>query len=259
MHEMDKDQFGRFIGQLRREKNYTQKQLAEQLYISDKAVSKWERGLSMPDVSLLLPLAEALGVTVTELLEGRRLEAEEQPDREQVEALVQKAISFSGDTAEKQKQSRRKWALVFCFSWALAFLLILAGWRIVHSESLFSLFFPGGLTLILLCFIFGLYFTFFAKERLPNYYDENRINAVSDGPFRMNLLGVSINNSNWPHIIRAARVWCCGGGIGLGLINLILQICFPQLLQSVFVGQGILLLYLLGLFLPMHLAAKKYE
>lgn len=43
---MDREQFGRFIGQLRRENNYTQKQLAERLYISDKAVSKWERGVS---------------------------------------------------------------------------------------------------------------------------------------------------------------------------------------------------------------------
>ena len=46
MYEMDKEQFGRFLGQLRREKDYTQKQLAEKLYISDKAVSKWERGVS---------------------------------------------------------------------------------------------------------------------------------------------------------------------------------------------------------------------
>ena len=47
MQEKDKEQFGRLIGQLRREKNFTQKQLAEQLYVSDKAVSKWERGVSL--------------------------------------------------------------------------------------------------------------------------------------------------------------------------------------------------------------------
>lgn len=119
MQEMDKEQFGRLIGQLRREKNFTQKQLAEQLYVSDKAVSKWERGLSMPDVSLLLPLAETLGVTVTELLEGRRLNAEEQPNREQVEELVQKVISFSGDTVEKQKQNRKNAFLFSSFAGAL--------------------------------------------------------------------------------------------------------------------------------------------
>ena len=128
----------------------------------------------------------------------------------------------------------------------------------IHQPQRSDLF-PGGLTLILLCFLFGLYFTFFAKDRLPNYYDENRINAVSDGPFRMNLPGVSINNSNWPHIVQAARLWCCCGGIVLGFINLILKTWFPQLLQSVFVIQGILLLFLLGLFIPMYIAAKRFE
>ena len=256
MYEMDREQFGRFIGQLRRENNYTQKQLAERLYISDKAVSKWERGLSIPDVSLLLPLAETLGVTVTELLEGRRLEAEERPNREQVEALVQKAICFSGDTPEKQKKSKRKRVIVFCLCWLFALSLRVAAW--VTSPGA-GFFFPGGLTLVFLCFLFGLYFMFFAKEQLPNYFDENRINAVSDGPFRMNLPGVCINNSNWPHIIRAARLWCCYGGIGLGLVNLILKTWFPQVMESVFVVQSILLLFLLGLFAPMYIAAKKYE
>ncbi len=47
MYEIDKAQFGRFVAELRREKNYTQKQLAELLCISDKAVSKWERGGSL--------------------------------------------------------------------------------------------------------------------------------------------------------------------------------------------------------------------
>ena len=153
----------------------------------------------MPDVTLLLPLADTLGVTVTELLEGRRLNAEERPNREQVEELVQKAISFSGDTVEKQKQNRKKRIFVFFLCWGFAASLILAAQFTSRSEVIF---FPGGLTLILLCFLIGLYFTFFAKDRLPNYYDENRINAVSDGPFRMNLPGVSINNSNGPILFR---------------------------------------------------------
>ena len=69
-YPMDNKKFGEFIAQLRKEKHLTQKELAERLFISDKAVSKWERGLSMPNVSMLIPIAEALGVTVTELLRG---------------------------------------------------------------------------------------------------------------------------------------------------------------------------------------------
>ena len=71
--ELDKEQFGVFLSTRRREKGYTQKDLANRLFVSDKAVSKWERGQSLPDISLLVPLAECLDVTVTELLEGQRL------------------------------------------------------------------------------------------------------------------------------------------------------------------------------------------
>lgn len=56
MYTIDKERFGQFVAQLRREKGLTQKELAQKLYLSDKAVSKWERGLSIPDVALLPPL-----------------------------------------------------------------------------------------------------------------------------------------------------------------------------------------------------------
>ena len=89
---MDRAACGAFMARLRRERGWTQKELAEKLYVTDKAVSKWERGLSMPDSALLLPLAEALGVSVTELLQGRRMEAGEALSRERVEDLVQETF-----------------------------------------------------------------------------------------------------------------------------------------------------------------------
>jgi transcriptional regulator with XRE-family HTH domain len=57
---MNKEQLGAFIAERRKEEHMTQKDLAARLHITDKAVSKWERGLSYPDVTLLEPLAEAL-------------------------------------------------------------------------------------------------------------------------------------------------------------------------------------------------------
>lgn len=83
MYELDKAVFGSFLVRLRREKGMTQKELAACLYVSDKAVSKWERGLSVPDISLLVPLAEQLNVTVSELLQGRRMEKEQRFTREE--------------------------------------------------------------------------------------------------------------------------------------------------------------------------------
>lgn len=70
---MNNKKTGAFIAELRRELSLSQKQLAEKLNVTDKAVSKWETGRSAPDISLLIPLSETLGVTVTEILEGERL------------------------------------------------------------------------------------------------------------------------------------------------------------------------------------------
>lgn len=67
---MEQEKIGAFISQLRKEKGWTQNQLAEKLGVTDKAVSKWERGKSMPDVSLFLPLCNLLGITLNELLSG---------------------------------------------------------------------------------------------------------------------------------------------------------------------------------------------
>ena len=86
MFEMDKTSFGKFLAEQRKSKGYTQKMLAEKLYVSDKAVSKWERGLSMPDISLLVPLSEILEVSVTELLEGRKLDCASEMDADHVTA-----------------------------------------------------------------------------------------------------------------------------------------------------------------------------
>ncbi|MEE0685087.1 MAG: helix-turn-helix transcriptional regulator [Lachnospiraceae bacterium] len=71
---MDQIKIGKFISEERKRKKYTQKELAEILGISDKTISKWERGNGFPEVSLLLPLCNELEITVNELLSGERLE-----------------------------------------------------------------------------------------------------------------------------------------------------------------------------------------
>jgi transcriptional regulator with XRE-family HTH domain len=71
---MDNKKIGLFIVDLRKKKNMTQKDLADKLYVSDKAVSKWERGLAMPDIGLIEKLAECLNVNVSEILKGERMD-----------------------------------------------------------------------------------------------------------------------------------------------------------------------------------------
>lgn len=73
---MDQTEIGKFIARCRKEKKITQAQLAEKLNITDRAVSKWETGKSMPDSSIMLELCEILGITVNELLSGEKIDVE---------------------------------------------------------------------------------------------------------------------------------------------------------------------------------------
>ena len=78
---MDQEKIGKFIAKLRKEKNMTQNELAQKLGITDRAISKWENGRGMPDLSLLTPLCEILGVSINELLSGERLDKKDYQEK----------------------------------------------------------------------------------------------------------------------------------------------------------------------------------
>ena len=78
---MNQEKIGKFIAKLRKEKNMTQNELAESLGITDRAISKWENGRGMPDLSLLTPLCEILGVSINELLSGERLDKKDYQEK----------------------------------------------------------------------------------------------------------------------------------------------------------------------------------
>ncbi len=94
---MDNIKCGKFIAGLRRAKGLTQGQLAECIGVTDKAVSKWETGRGFPDVSVLSALAETLGVTITELVNGER--SQDVISREDVDRAVTSALESAGKTA----------------------------------------------------------------------------------------------------------------------------------------------------------------
>lgn len=90
---MDQIKIGRFIAQRRKEKNLTQLQLAERLNITDRAISKWENGRSLPDASVMLELCRELGISVNELLTGEVLVMEnynENAEKQLLEMVKQK-------------------------------------------------------------------------------------------------------------------------------------------------------------------------
>ena len=112
---MDAVRTGGLIAQVRREKELTQKDLAEKLHVSVQAVSKWERGLSCPDIGLLEPLAEALDLTVTELLAGERGQT---PGEEAVRDTLRLGLA-------QLSPKIRRWRWLFIAAAALLLALVL--------------------------------------------------------------------------------------------------------------------------------------
>lgn len=172
MFNIDKQKFGAFIATLRKEKGITQKELAEQLFISDKAVSKWETAVSVPNIDLLVPLADLLGVTVTELLMCQRMEQDNTLNATQVEQVVKAAITYSEAEQTRAYHNNGKWGLICIFSLIIACLEL----KFSYMNGCIT---TGLIVSMTLGATFGIYFCFFAKEKLPTFYDENCICAYS--------------------------------------------------------------------------------
>ena len=220
MYQIDKAAFGAFVAALRRERGMTQRDLAERLFVSDKAVSKWETGVSLPDISLLAPLAEALGATAAELLAGRRLEGAEPVSPGEADALVRRVLDLTGEKPSRGGPDRRKWGVRYglCLLLAAAEMALLVRGMITDAGNWLT-YYPAAL-MTALSAGFGLYFCLFALTRLPWYHDVGRINMYCDGPLRMNVPGVRFTNQNWPHILRGVRIWCLLAMTGSGAVCL---------------------------------------
>ncbi|MBO4461178.1 MAG: helix-turn-helix transcriptional regulator [Clostridiales bacterium] len=108
---MDKEKTGQLITELRKEKGLTQKQLADALNVTDKAVSKWERGLSFPDISMLEPISELLGVSIMEILAGERQSGEDTLTREEAQDLINASVEL-GDEEIRHKKERSRLIII---------------------------------------------------------------------------------------------------------------------------------------------------
>ncbi|MBP5493026.1 MAG: helix-turn-helix transcriptional regulator [Clostridiales bacterium] len=104
---MDKERTGQLITELRKEKGLTQKQLADALNVTDKAVSKWERGLSFPDISMLEPIADVLGVSIMEILAGERQTENDTISLEEAQKLVNDSVELSDEEIRHKKERSR--------------------------------------------------------------------------------------------------------------------------------------------------------
>ena len=92
---MNSEKVGKFIAENRIKKNLTQSQLAEKLCITNKAVSRWERGVGFPDISFLEPLSRELNITILELLRGEYLKENEQVEKEDISVLINTLLKIN--------------------------------------------------------------------------------------------------------------------------------------------------------------------
>lgn len=248
MYQLNNNQFGDFIVTLRKEKNLTQKELGEKLYVTDKTVSKWERGLSIPNVALLVPLSEILDVSVTELLYGQRLE--EPIDKKVVEHIVNQSIDLN---MKQSINSRKKlWSVLFVVSLVLTILL----------SYLFNKLYPGYIDKVMLIpivmLIMAFVFIFFIKDTLPKYYDENKINYYSNGILRMHMVGLSFNNSNWSYISIGIKCWTLISSIVYPIICLMITM-IKDINYLLSIQQYLVAINLLGFIILIYILGKKYE
>lgn len=257
MYEIDKAAFGQFVARERRRLGMTQKQLAARVTVSDKAVSKWETGASLPDIQLLTPLAGALGVTVAELLACRRMpDAENETSPAQLDALVGRALYYHAQpSARPDRAARRRWGGYY----ALAAAVCIGGTvLLVQSGRLPDVFWGAHFTMMLLGLLFGGYFCLFCPQRLPAYYDENRIDCFTDGPIRLHMTGIALNNRCWPKIVAVCRLWSLALLAGAPVLQLVYSL-LPKSWAHWAALACTLGVTLGGLFVPVYRAARAAE
>ena len=253
---MDKERFGAFIAEKRKALNMTQKELADRLMVSDKAVSKWERGLSFPDIMLIEPLAHILSVSLTELMEGSEKMNEEKYSKEEVDEIIKKTMKVGSEEKKLEHSMRLSERIIaaVCLTLVVALEIVILymvgiNWEIAATH----LFTVVGLTLA-----FGIYFWVFAKETLPTYYDDKKINIYSDGFFRMNVPGVYFNNSNWKHILRGIRIWSVVVSVGYPIVTFLLDRFVPATTGEAFICMIPTFLAVFSVFIPVYHLGRKY-
>ena len=140
---MNQIKIGKFIAECRKKANLTQMQLAEKLNITDRAVSKWETGKTMPDTSIMLELCDILGISVNELLSGERINMENNNEKNE-QLLLDMA-------KEIEKKNKTIWTAM----WAIMTVSIIG---LIGGLAIVAFFVPEGpwmlVAILALCVVF---------------------------------------------------------------------------------------------------------
>lgn len=158
---MDQVKIGKFIAECRKKNNLTQLQLAEKLNITDRAISKWENGKSMPDSSIMLDLCKELKISVNELLNGEMINMNEYGKKTE-ELLVELAKI---DELKNKKLLVSMWTILISSTIFYIGIMLLAVWLLEEGTMLGIIITLATLIYIVVCFV-GLKF-----ELEAGYYE----------------------------------------------------------------------------------------
>ena len=170
----------------------------------------------------------------------------------QAEQVVKTAVPYSEEEQTRAYHKKSKWRIICVVSLMAACVELLLSYQGGYVTT-------GMIVSVGLGAIFTIYFCFLVKEKLPVYYDENRICVYTDGLFEMNIPGLAFNNNNWGKILKAVRIWA---------VTLILAYPVTGYIESLIltglwldITDLILALSLCpgGLFIPVYIVGKKYE
>lgn len=192
---MDQIKIGKFIAEERKNKKYTQRQLADIMGISDKTISKWETGNGFPEISLLLPLCEELNISVNELLSGERLS-----DTDYKQKAEENMVSFIKEKEENKKKMQMTFMIGGIATVSFLTLIMVVS---MYTEVI-SL--PVKVVLIsIACVIFavGIYVAM-EGERTVGYYKCKHCGDVFVPTFSAYMMG--------PHMLTTRKMRCphCG-------------------------------------------------
>jgi transcriptional regulator with XRE-family HTH domain len=197
---MDQIRSGRLIAEERKKKGYTQRQLAEKLNISDKTISKWECGNGFPEVSLLLPLCDELGITVNDLLSGEIVPRED---------YQKKAKNNMVEMIREREANKKQFTLTLLLGGvSLAAFLTLLIVVCVYTDVI-----PLTVKLILLaiaCVIFTVGVTAVMEgQRKIGYYQCEKCGETFVPGFRTHLLGFNMVSRRFMKCpCCQKRAWC---------------------------------------------------
>lgn len=161
---MNQDKIGQFIAECRKGKHMTQQELADKLGITDKAISKWENGRSMPDISLLESLTKELDITINELLSGEKL-SDNQFKEKAEENLLMMMENSSFTLQERIDYFQKKWKKEHAFELTLEMFIIL-------GIMLFGFFYKSQ-EACMIAFIISLLWSRFQYNRMMSFIEKN--------------------------------------------------------------------------------------